>query len=46
MNKDQVKGTGEKVKGKVTGDKAQQVTGKVLQGAGEAETEYGVPGSG
>jgi len=48
MNKDQVKGTGEKIKGKtneavgkVTGDKAQEVKGKVQQGVGKARKEAG-----
>jgi uncharacterized protein YjbJ (UPF0337 family) len=48
MNKDQVKGTAEKVKGKVnkavgsaTGDTAQELKGQVQQGAGEARKQYG-----
>lgn len=48
MNKDQVKGTGEKVKGKVnkavgrgTGDRKQEVKGDVQHAAGEARKKAG-----
>jgi uncharacterized protein YjbJ (UPF0337 family) len=48
MNKSQMKGMGEKVKGKINeavgkvrGDNAQAVKGKVQQGAGEAEKQVG-----
>jgi uncharacterized protein YjbJ (UPF0337 family) len=48
MNKDQVRGTAEKVKGKVneaigraTGDRKQEVKGDVQQGAGEARKRAG-----
>lgn len=48
MNKDQVKGTAEKVKGKVneavgrgTGDRKQEVKGDVQQAAGEARKKAG-----
>jgi uncharacterized protein YjbJ (UPF0337 family) len=48
MNKDQVKGTAEKVKGKVneavgnaTDDAAQKAKGQLQQGAGEARKQYG-----
>lgn len=48
MNKDQVKGTGEKVKGKVnetigraTGDKQQEVKGDAQQVIGEARKQAG-----
>ena len=48
MNKDQVKGTGEKVKGKVneaigraTGDKQQEVKGDAQQVVGEARKQAG-----
>ncbi|CAB3751253.1 hypothetical protein LMG29542_01449 [Paraburkholderia humisilvae] len=48
MNKDQVKGTAEKVKGKVneavgraTGDRKQEVKGDVQQAAGEARKNAG-----
>jgi uncharacterized protein YjbJ (UPF0337 family) len=48
MNKDQVKGTAEKVKGKVneavgnvTDDPAQKAKGQVQQGVGEAQKQYG-----
>ena len=47
MNKDQVKGTAEKVKGKVneavgnaTDDPAQKAKGQVQQGVGEAQMQY------
>lgn len=48
MNKDQVKGTAEKVKGKVneavgnaTDDPSQKAKGQLQQGAGEAQKQYG-----
>ncbi|MFL9989369.1 CsbD family protein [Paraburkholderia sediminicola] len=48
MNKDQIKGTAEKVKGKVneaigraTGDRKQEVKGDVQQAAGEARKKTG-----
>ena len=48
MNKDQVKGTAEKVKGKVneelgkaTGNAAREVKGDLQQGAGAARKAYG-----
>lgn len=48
MNKSQMKGIGEKVKGKINeavgkvrGDRAQAVKGKVQQGAGEAQKQFG-----
>ena len=48
MNKDQVKGTAEKVKGKVneavghaTGNRKQEVKGDVQQAAGEARKKAG-----
>jgi uncharacterized protein YjbJ (UPF0337 family) len=48
MNKDQMKGTAEKVKGKVneavgnaTDDPAQKAKGQVQQGVGEAQKQYG-----
>jgi uncharacterized protein YjbJ (UPF0337 family) len=48
MNKDQVKGTAEKVKGKinetigrVTGDTKQEVKGDIQQAAGEARKKVG-----
>src|SRR5258706_15607849 len=48
MNKDQVKGVAEKVKGKVnetvgktTGNKTQELKGDVQQGAGEVRKAYG-----
>jgi uncharacterized protein YjbJ (UPF0337 family) len=48
MNKDQVKGTAEKVKGKVnetigraTGDRKQEVKGGVQQAVGEARKKAG-----
>jgi len=48
MNKDQVKGTAEKVKGKVneavgraTGDKVQEAKGDMQQGAGAAQKAWG-----
>lgn len=48
MNKDQVDGTAEKVKGKinevvgkVTGDTAQEVKGDIQQGAGATQKSYG-----
>jgi uncharacterized protein YjbJ (UPF0337 family) len=48
MNKDQVKGVAEKVKGKVnetvgraTGDKGQELKGDLQQGAGEMRKSYG-----
>ena len=48
MNKDQVKGVGEQVKGKVnetvgkvTGNKSQELKGDVQQGLGKAQKAHG-----
>lgn len=48
MNKDQMKGTAENLKGKVneavgkaTGDKSREMKGDLQQGAGEARKAYG-----
>ncbi|WP_432259343.1 CsbD family protein [Cupriavidus sp. TMH.W2] len=48
MNKSQIKGVGEKVRGKINeavgkvrGDRAQAVKGKLQQGAGEARKQAG-----